>query len=586
MDSDASLAVRELAFLQRLARAAASEQDPGQLLSLIIRETTSATNTDVASLYLVSEDGSQLLLTATNGLNERMVGRVRMKVGEGITGWVAQTRRPASVPDVSRDPHWKWVPGLDEERFHSMLSVPIESGPRLVGVVNVQSVEYRHFADADIDFLGAIAGQVAGILERAEMQRRLEVQLAEIKLSHDIHERFTKLSLDGAGIAAILQAVGALAGSRAALYSADGFRVRGAGEFEGMPARVAVPAGFAAGARDVRVHAGRPPRPVDLVPVRAGTELLGVLAVDVPEGAFDEDGRRRALEHGSTVLALEMSKERATAEVERRLRGDLVEQLLAGGLDEDEAERLAHQAERLGHRLPAHAWAVALEPDDAESESEIAVRGRQDRLDEALSDLVRRRAAGSLVLLRANSAVILVPEEAAADLAAVERVAALAQQAAAAVLKPGSVSAGVGNLAASVAELARSHVEARQALRLSRRAGGRSRVTTYRSLGAFRLLLEVQSPEVLRGFVDEVLGSLLRYSESRETPLLPTLEALVAARWVRRAAARALGIHINSMSYRVERIQALSGLSLDDPETRVAIAIALRARAMLGATPA
>ena len=311
-----------------------------------------------------------------------------------------------------------------------------------------------------------------------------------------------------------------------------------------------------------------------------------MLAVDVTEGAFDEDGRRRALEHGSTVLALEMSKERATAEVERRLRGDLVEQLLAGGLDEDEAERLAHQAERLGHRLPAHAWAVALEPDDAESESEIAVRGRQDRLDEALSDLVRRRAAGSLVLLRANSAVILVPEEAAADLAAVERVAALAQQAAAAVLKPGSVSAGVGNLAASVAELARSHVEARQALRLSRRAGGRSRVTTYRSLGAFRLLLEVQSPQVLRGFVDEVLGSLLRYSESRETPLLPTLEALVAARWVRRAAARALGIHINSMSYRVERIQALSGLSLDDPETRVAIAIALRARAMLGATPA
>jgi len=128
-------------------------------------------------------------------------------------------------------------------------------------------------------------------------------------------------------------------------------------------------------------------------------------------------------------------------------------------------------------------------------------------------------------------------------------------------------------------------VEARQALRLSRRAGGRSRVTTYRSLGAFRLLLEVQSPEVLRGFVEEVLGPLLKYSESRETPLLQTLEALVASRWVRRAAARKLGIHINSMSYRVERIQSLSGLSADDPETRVAIAIALRARAMLGSGP-
>src|SRR5437763_15769495 len=162
MDSDASLAVRELAFLQRLARAAASEQDPGQLLSLIIRETPSATNADVASLYLVSEDGSQLLLTATNGLNERMVGRVRMKVGEGITGWVAQTRRPASVPAVSRDPHWKWVPGLGEERFHPMLSVPIESGPRLVGVVYVLSVEYGPFAEAQIVVVGGTAGPVSG----------------------------------------------------------------------------------------------------------------------------------------------------------------------------------------------------------------------------------------------------------------------------------------------------------------------------------------------------------------------------------------------------------------------------------------
>jgi len=426
---------------------------------------------------------------------------------------------------------------------------------------------------------------VAGILERSELQRRLEVQLAEIKLSHDIHERFTQLSLEGAGIPAILQAVGALANGRAALYSADGFRVRGAGDSEGLPARVTLPPSFTAGTREARVHAGRPPRPVDLVPVRAGTQVLGVLAVDVPEGAFDEDGRRRALEHGSTVLALEMSKERATAEVERRLRGDLVEQLLAGGLEEDEAERLAHQAERLGHRLPARAWVVVLEPDDEEAEAEISARGRQDRLDEALSDLVRRRAGGSLTLVRANSAVILLPEEAASDLVAAEKLAGLAQQAAAAVLKPGSVSAGVGNLANSVAELARSHVEARQALRLSRRAGGRSRVTTYRSLGAFRLLLEVQSPEVLRGFVEEVLGPLLKYSESRETPLLQTLEALVAARWVRRAAARKLGIHINSMSYRVERIHALSGLSADDPETRVAIAIALRARAMLGSKP-
>src|SRR6266568_4021101 len=132
--SDRILAARELGFLVRLAQAAASTQKPGELL-----------------------------LTATNGLNENMVGKVKMKVGEGITGFVAETRSPAVVADVSRDPHWKWVPGLDEDRFHSMLSVPIESGPRLVGVLNAQAAELREFNAGDIDFLRAIAGQVAGI---------------------------------------------------------------------------------------------------------------------------------------------------------------------------------------------------------------------------------------------------------------------------------------------------------------------------------------------------------------------------------------------------------------------------------------
>ncbi|HKC19471.1 MAG TPA: GAF domain-containing protein [Candidatus Dormibacteraeota bacterium] len=581
--SDSSLAARELGFLVRLAQAAASTPRPDELLELIIRETTSAIGTDVCSLYLLTPPGGELLLTATNGLNENMLGKVRMKVGEGITGWVAESRSPAVVPDVSKDPHWKWVPGLDEDRFHSMASVPIESGPRLVGVINVQSTERREFNSGDVDFLRAIAAQVAGILERSELQRRTEVQLAEIRLSHDIHERFTKLSLDGAGIPSILDGIGSLAGGRAALYSPDGYRIRGTGEVsDGMPPRIHLPAAASSLGREVRVQAGRPARPVDVVPVRAGADILGLLAVDVEQDGGAAEGRVRALEHGSTILALELSKERATAEVERRLRGDLVEEVLAGGLEAEEAERIARQAERLGHRLPRRAWVVVLEADDDKSEAALAARGQRDRLDGALSGLVRSRLPGALTLVRSASAVFLVPDELAADLAAVEKLAAQILAAAAPVMKPGSASVGIGNLANGVSELARSHVEARQALRLTRRAGGRGSVASYRSLGAFRLLLEVQSPEALQRFVNELLGPLLEYAQSRDTPLLETLEALSAARWIRRAAARQLGIHINSMTYRIERIQTLTGLQLDDPETRVAISIALRARAMLG----
>src|SRR5215470_10871434 len=132
-ERDPRLALRELEFLQRLSQSAASTMDSDELVELIIRETTSAIGTDVCSLYLASPGGRDLTLTATNGLNERMVGKVVMTLGEGVTGWVAETRQPMKVSDVSMEPHWKWVPGLDEQRFTSMLSVPIESGPRLVG---------------------------------------------------------------------------------------------------------------------------------------------------------------------------------------------------------------------------------------------------------------------------------------------------------------------------------------------------------------------------------------------------------------------------------------------------------------------
>src|SRR6266571_3985238 len=234
---------------------------------------------------------------------------------------------------------------------------------------------------------------------------------------------FTKLSLEGAGIRSILEAVGALAGGPAALYSPDGYRVRGVGEAsDGMPPRLHVPSAVSqAGAREVRINAGRPARAIDLVPVRAGPDVLGLLAVGIDDQAADSEGRVRALEHGSTVLALELSKERAAAEVERRLRGDLVEEMLAGGLDGDEAERIARQAERLGHRLPHRAWVVVLEPDDDETEAAVSGRAQQDRLDAALSGLIRSRLPGALTLVRSSSAVFLIPDDIAADLAAVEK---------------------------------------------------------------------------------------------------------------------------------------------------------------------
>lgn len=169
--------IRELSFLEHVVKISSSALDHEAVLRLIIDETVTATNTQVCSLYLWDEGEKALVLTATNGLNPAGIGNVKLGLGEGITGWVAAQRQAAAVPDVRSDPRFSWVPNLDEETFISMLSVPIISQDRVVGVMNVQKSDLHEFTQEEIDFVSAIAAQLAGIIQMSALSHRLAKQL-------------------------------------------------------------------------------------------------------------------------------------------------------------------------------------------------------------------------------------------------------------------------------------------------------------------------------------------------------------------------------------------------------------------------
>ena len=184
-------AARRLAFLERVVRATAEQTDHAQLLRRIIDEATEATGTQVCSLYLWDDAEKQLVLTATNGLAQSGVGAVHLGLGEGVTGWVAAHRRPLAVADVRVEPRFVWVPNLDQERFLSMLSVPIESQARVIGVMNLQTVDVHEFSAHEVAFVQALAAQVAGIIELSSLRSRLAGQLA---LEREAVQRLTALN--------------------------------------------------------------------------------------------------------------------------------------------------------------------------------------------------------------------------------------------------------------------------------------------------------------------------------------------------------------------------------------------------------
>src|ERR671937_869566 len=194
---DSERKLRELSFLHEVAQLASSARDWDEMLRIVIDRTTDAMRVEVSSLYLLERREGVLRLVATNGLNRKYIGKATLRVGEGITGWVANARVPAAVRQVRADPRFKWIPGVDEERFTSMLSVPLLIHDEIVGVVNVQSVAERAFDKDEIEYLQTIANLVAGIIEKGRLQREAERKLREVSALFEVSNVLTStLELD------------------------------------------------------------------------------------------------------------------------------------------------------------------------------------------------------------------------------------------------------------------------------------------------------------------------------------------------------------------------------------------------------
>jgi len=174
--------VAQLRFLHELLRLATTAQTWEELLETVVDGTRVALRAQVSSLYLMDRDGTSLTLAATNGMDRHHIGRAAVPFGEGITGRTALSREPIIVNDISDDPRFLWVRGLDQRRFiTSMLSVPLAWHDQVVGVLNVQTEKGRRFTDEDVAQLSAIADLLAGILEKGRLQRDAEAQVAQLQ---------------------------------------------------------------------------------------------------------------------------------------------------------------------------------------------------------------------------------------------------------------------------------------------------------------------------------------------------------------------------------------------------------------------
>ncbi len=124
-------------------------------------------DTDVCSIYLYYDDKEELVLRATKGLNKDFIGKLKLKLGEGLTGVAVKELRYICERQASQTKSFRYFPGLGEERFESFLVVPILRGVQRVGAIVVQNTKKDYFQEDDIRALRAITAQLANTIEMA-----------------------------------------------------------------------------------------------------------------------------------------------------------------------------------------------------------------------------------------------------------------------------------------------------------------------------------------------------------------------------------------------------------------------------------
>ena len=162
-----------LLTLEEISQLVSHSHDPHETLQNIVNLIQGRFHTDVCSVYLLEPDRGELVLGATVGLKAESVGRVRMRLEEGLTGLVAEQMAPVTVSDAFQHPRFKYFPEAGEDRYHSFLGVPLVEGGALQGVLVVQTVEKRDFSPNEIRMLVTVGSQLASLVSGARLLEKV-----------------------------------------------------------------------------------------------------------------------------------------------------------------------------------------------------------------------------------------------------------------------------------------------------------------------------------------------------------------------------------------------------------------------------
>jgi GAF domain-containing protein len=525
-----SSARTETRILAEIISTVASTLELDEVLAAVVRLLSEAASVHACFVYLLEDSGDRLVMRAATAPYAQLVRQIVLERGEGLAWWAIDRGEPGFIRENAlSDPRFKYVAALEEEKFQSLLSIPIrarDGSP--MGVVSLHTEAPREFTRDEVDLLVSSASLVAGAIENARLYNETRSRVEELERLSELGEAIARAET----LTELLPAVAArsaqlLKASACHLYLLEPGT-------EELHLRHSWPAGAEArsvlGLAELGPELARGRRAARVAaPLVAGDELLGLL---LAQGSSELDLARAVANQTAVAIKKMELIERLT---EKNLIKDFFEQLASGS----SPGGIEGRAARLGCDLDERYLVLVAAPPD-------------DGLEKALAAL----APGSFFDRRDDSVRALVRVPAKGEAHLVSEIRKLHSR-----LEP-PLSIGLSNLCQGVASFPAGFEEARHSLLGTTVLQSRPGVMMYEELGPYKYLLRMSLDPGARDPHRDAVARLADYDRQRSTMLLPTLEEFLRRRGNISATAEALYVHPNTLRQRLRRIMELSGIDL------------------------
>jgi len=229
--------LNRLSALHRINRAATANLKLSEMLETVTRVVAETTNSDACAVFLYDAATDSLALRAAVGLNAATINAITLRPGTGITGRSAAEARAIVAPDAHKHEAYFSAPSMGDDAYTSQASVPmlIHGANRLVGVLNILSVERRVFDEDEIAFLQTVAGELAISIENARLYSRTDARLRRKVTELGTLQRVSRTVASSLDLNDVLRAIGEAAVELINAEAAAIFRLPSASSANGGP---------------------------------------------------------------------------------------------------------------------------------------------------------------------------------------------------------------------------------------------------------------------------------------------------------------------------------------------------------------